>query len=418
MITRQTARHAHGAVVTAFALVMALGSLAAAQSPSISPQPTGRAAPSAPATCPPTLSTGPAASAGASTGPCATTPASFTWEQAAVPGIDTGGITVNYLAINSAGDMSMLGNAFPDQRKSKAWHSTDGLTWTPAKLDWRAAKDAGGATGGIAIVGDQFLAIGNNSGGWTALSKTGETWKVDKQGIDGGKRFALPYAITTTPDGAAAGGTSGRTQTATHTLPAVWTTTDGTSWKRTELPPSGQAFITAIAATSSGMLAAGAQGVFGADGLVRTEAPALWVAPDGVTWQSVPMPFVGDGALLRSLTATASGLLLVLNDYRDKNAYAGTIWSSTDGLAWHQVFSTEPFLLMASYGPLGVFMSTPTKLLRSMDDGATWSETPLPAAVAGSFNTLLAQTPDGRLIAGFYAGDNSGSSLWVGTPTP
>ena len=59
------------------------------------------------------------------------------------------------------------------------------------------------------IVRDQFLAIGNNSGGWTALSKTAETWKVDKQGIDGGKRFALPYAITTTPDGAAAGGGGG-----------------------------------------------------------------------------------------------------------------------------------------------------------------------------------------------------------------
>ena len=418
MIARQTARHAPGSLGAALALVLALASVVVAQSPSITPQPTGGAATPAPLTCLPTPSTGPGASPGASTGTCASSLASFTWQRADVPGIDTGGITVNYLAINGAGDWSMLGNAFPDQRKSKAWHSTDGLTWTPAKLDWRAAKDAGGASGGIAVVDDQFLAIGNIGDGRTALSTTGEKWNVDKHGLDGGKRQALPFAITTTPDGAATGGISGKTQTATDTVPAVWTTTNGTTWERTELPPSGNAFITAIAATPAGLLAAGAQGAFGVDGLTRTQAPALWVAPDGVTWRSVPLPFVGDGALLRSLTATKSGLLLVLNDYRDKAAYAGTIWSSTDGLAWHQVFSTEPYLLMASYGPLGTFMSTPTKLLRSVDDGATWTETQLPAAVAGTFNTLLAQTPDGRLVVGYYAPDNSGSSLWVGTPTP
>ncbi len=131
----------------------------------------------------------------------------------------------------------------------------------------------------------------------------------------------------------------------------------------------------------------------------------------------MPLPFIDDESYLRSLTATGTGLLLVLNRYRDRMAYAATVWSSTDGLTWQQVYSTEPSIGSASYGPLGVVMSTPTTLLRSVDDGATWSETPRPAVAEGSSITMLAQTPDSRLIAGLTTADRSSSSLWVGTPT-
>ena len=336
-----------------------------------------------------------------------------------MPGIETAGIAPNYMAVNSAGDMSLLGNAYPDQRKSRAWHSTDGLTWTPAKLDWGAKKDAGGTAGGIAVVGDQFLTIGDAGDGWTALSPTGEMWTVDKKAIDGGKRYASLTALTSTPDGAAAGGSlwpavgTPVSSKGIDVVPAVWTATDGKAWKGARLPGSGtNAIMTAIAATPTGLLAAGAQGHGVAD-----EPAALWIAPDGVTWQSVPLPFIDDESYLRSITATASGLLLVINQYHDKKAYTATIWSSTDGISWHQVDRVEPYVASASYGPLGVVMSTDTKLLRSLDDGATWSEMALPAVVSGAYNSLLAQTPDGRLIGGFSATDPSGSSLWVGTPT-
>ena len=107
----------------------------------------------------------------------------FTWQQADVPGIGKNGIIPSYMAVNGSGDMSLLGNAYPDQRKSRAWHSTDGITWTPAKLDWKAREGEGGTASGIAVVDDQFVAVGANSHGWTALSPTGETWKVDKKAL-------------------------------------------------------------------------------------------------------------------------------------------------------------------------------------------------------------------------------------------
>jgi hypothetical protein len=398
------------AVGAALVLIVALGSGVLGQSPSASPLPSVAA--TTPVACLPVASAAPGASPGASTATCTVPAAPFAWQQADVPGISSGGITLSYMAFNSNGDMSLLGNAFPDQRKSGAWHSTDGLTWTPAKLDWKAKENEGGTSSGIAAVQDQFLTIANNSYGWTATSPTGETWKVDKRAVDGGKGLALLVALTSTPDGAAAGGQSTSKQTGTDPVPAVWTTRDGKAWSRTDLPPSSTALITTIAATPSGMLAAGAVGEIG-------KVPsALWVAPDGLTWQVVPLSFLDTESYLRTLIATPSGLLMTVNKYHDKKAYAATIWSSPDGLSWQQVHATAPYVVAASYGPLGIVVSTDTKLLRSTDDGATWSETPLPIVAAGTYAWLLAQTPDGRLMVGYYPTDGSSSSLWVGTPTP
>ena len=189
-----------------------------------------------------------------------------------MPGIDRNGIIPSYMAVNGAGDMSLLGDASPDQRKSKAWHSTDALTWTPAKLDWKAKENEGGTASGIAVVEDQFLTIGNNSYGWTATSPTGETWKVNKKAVDGGQGYALLVALISTPGGAAAGGQFTSSQPGTDPVPAVWSTTDGKAWSRTDLPPSSTPLVTTIAATPSGLLAAGAVGEIG------TVPSALWVA--------------------------------------------------------------------------------------------------------------------------------------------
>jgi hypothetical protein len=420
MITRRTPHYAPIAVGAALALVLALGSGVSGQSPSASATPATGAATPIPSACPPAPSAVPGASPGTSTDACVTATGTFTWQQADVPGIDAGSLIPQYMAINGAGDMSLLGNAYPDQSKSRAWHSTDGLTWTAAKLAWGAKTSTAGAAQGLAVLGEGFLTIGDAGDGWTARSPTGETWTVDRKAVDGGKRWASLYAVTSTPDGAAITGTLGPmpgtpVPAKGFEYPqAVWTTTDGKVWKRTSLPDAGTTSApTAIAATPSGLLAVGAQGHTTSG--VADEPPALWIAPDGVRWQSVPLPFVDGDSYLRSLTATASGLLLVINEYRDKKAYAATIWSSTDGLTWHQVYKTEPYVASASYGPLGVVMATDSTLLRSVDDGATWSATPLPASFVGSYNSLLAQTPDGRLVAGFNAPDLSSASLWVGT---
>lgn len=412
MIPSRMLRVAHGVVAVMLGLVVALAAGAFAQSPSTVPPSIGGAPSQALAACPPKIFATPGASPGASSEPCPA-PAidSFTWQQADVPGIEQDGIIPSYLAVNGLGDMSLLGNAYSDQRKSRAWHSTDGLTWTPARLAWKAKENEGGGASGIAVVDNQFLAIAGNSFGWTALSPTGETWKVDKKAMDGGKGLTLPGALTSMPDGAAAAGQTSASQAWTDPTPAVWTTTDGKAWSRTDLPPSGTSLPTMIAATPSGLLAAGAIGQIG------TEPSALWVVPDGVTWQSVPMSFLDAESYLRTLIATPNGLLLGANRYHDKKPDGATIWSSPDGLDWHQVYATAPYVSASSSGPLGIVISTDSKLLRSTDDGATWTESPLPVVAAGLYAWLVAQTPDGRLMVGYYPTDGS-SSLWVGTLAP
>ncbi len=396
-MARHTCRQA---LLGALALTFVVGASAAGRFPSH----VTAASPVVPGPSSPTPSSLPASSLAPGEG--------FTWQRADVAGLPPSGIALVFLATNSGGDMSLMGNAFPDQRTSAAWHSTNGRTWAPAKLAWGARKDAGGASNGVVTIGDQFLTIEDNPSGSTALSPTGQRWTVDKQGVNGTKRQALLGAVTSTPDGAAAGGMYAHSLTATTTTPAVWTTPDGLAWHRSDLPPNGHAFITAMAALPSGLLAAAAQGQGAAD------PAALWVAPDGVTWQAVPLPFLDTDSYLHTLIATDSGLLIVLDEYQGYEAYASSVWSSPDGITWHRVLALDEYIATVSYGPLGVVMTGRSELLRSADDGATWSATPLSAEFDGTVGTVLAQTPDGRLIAGTIALDYSSPALWVGTPAP
>ena len=121
----------------------------------------------------------------------------------------------------------------------------------------------------------------------------------------------------------------------------------------------------------------------------------------------------------QALIATGGGLLLVVVQVDEKALpVSSTIWSSVDGLAWQQVFSVDSPVTASSFGPLGVVMATRTDLLTSPDDGATWSQIPLPAELDGSMVTLLSQTPEGQLLAGSLSPADGTIAMWVGTPTP
>ena len=85
----------------------------------------------------------------------------------------------------------------------------------------------------------------------------------------------------------------------------------------------------------------------------------------------MPAPVIDAASRVRSLTATSTGLLLVLDQVQDNGVpLSSTIWSSADGLTWQLVHSVDSPVSAAGHGPLGVVMTTNTDLLTSVDDGA------------------------------------------------
>ncbi len=334
-------------------------------------------------------------SSAASTDPAAYA-GSFSWQQATLP--DTAWSAPTYLgsiALDADGAMTMVARPQrPSDSSMNAWRSDDGVTWQSVKPANSRQKQQVWAWTGVGTAGDQFIAVG--AGGAIFVSDTGAKWKMSKKGI----KDARPGLVISTPTGVAVAGAEATGQ-------AIWTTTDGKVWSQAPLPESALP-ISTMAATPSGLLAA-----------ASWSTPELWLAPDGATWQSVPLTFMDESSKKQALIATGDGLLLVVAQV-DENGVpvSSTIWSSVDGLTWQQVFSADSPVTASSFGPLGVVMATRTDLLTSADEGATWSQRPLPAELDGSVVTLLSQTPAGQLLAGSLSPADGTIAMWVGAPTP
>ena len=333
----------------------------------------------------PAASTDPAANAG-----------SLSWQKATLPDATWSAPTyLGSIALDADGAMTMVARPQrPTDPSMNAWRSSDGLTWKSVRPADGEQKQQAWAWSGVGTAGGQFVAIG--VGGTTFLSDTGAKWKMTKQGIQG----ARPGVVISTPTGVAVAGSGPAGE-------AVWTTTDGKAWSHPPFP-EGVLPISTMAATPSGLLAA-----------ASWSTPELWLAPDGATWQSVPLPFEDASSRNQALTGTGGGLLLAVAQV-DENGVpvSATIWSSVDGLSWQQVRSVDSPVTASSFGPLGVVMATRTDLLTSADEGATWTQSPLPAELAGSVVTVLAQTLDGRLLAGSLGPAEGEVAMSVGTPTP
>jgi hypothetical protein len=68
--------------------------------------------------------------------------------------------------------------------------------------------------------------------------------------------------------------------------------------------------------------------------------PAVWLSPDGRTWERVPHSTSFDGARFRDVAATDQGFVIVGADYRApalQGKPRGAIWTSKDGRAWQRI---------------------------------------------------------------------------------
>ncbi len=143
----------------------------------------------------------------------------------------------------------------------------------------------------------------------------------------------------------------------------VWTSTDGSDWKRVDddsLGGDGDQQINAIVTGGPGLVAVGQESIDG-----DTNA-AVWTSIDGISWERVQDPagvFQGDGSQQMSAVA-ASDVGLVAAGSEVLNGTNGAVWISADGTAWARVPAGSPEIApLVDFGRQGI------RALLTTDDG-------------------------------------------------
>jgi hypothetical protein len=169
------------------------------------------------------------------------------------------------------------------------WTSVDGRRWE------RVAPDAEAFTGGGAI-----KAVARTEGGLVAVG-VGDAW-TSRDGLAWSKQRVTSIGklidVAAGPDGPVAVGTDLVLDT---NYAAAWARRDDGRWRRRprETEALGTGVITSVTRWGDGLVAMG-------------DPTRLWLAPDGVTWVSVPIAGnVLRGAIVREVLPLGDGLVVV-----------------------------------------------------------------------------------------------------------
>ncbi len=251
-----------------------------------------------------------------------------------------------------AGFVAVGMTAAPDPRGGTARTSSDGETWTRAKLpdaahSWPAAVTWNGSS--YVIVGVAREEGTPRAAAW--LSTDGRSWRRVPDGdafdIGGYVTYASAYNsggpadVVTTSEGSLVA--VGRTCTATSTMeeqstcrPLVLQSVDGEAWTRTLVPDDADVVLTSVAATSGRIVAlANGAGEAGDHARLLLSDEAGWrlVEPAGVPVLARISAF-GDGFLAVSTIGNRIGL-----------------WASIDGEAWAEMPGIPQPTIDPDWGP-------------------------------------------------------------------
>ena len=281
------------------------------------------------------------------------------------------------------------------------------------------------------------------SPGPDAVAWGGLLWKAPTPAPDGDVRVVIPFGSSMV----AVGSVNGPDRTSA----AAWRSVDGVTWERTLLDgePGGDAQLSFVVPTSSGLLAIGSAGprcLVEGEGAqcprLPTDVWTTWTSVDGTAWTRIPRPPVFVGADISGLASGPGGLMAIGSRGFDHPR----LWTSTDGTDWQaqhlpgDVFRSAHFMDVASTPggwvivgsaggtpPTGMAISDPNGSRGAAwlsTDGQTWTA----AHVAGHGSQVELRTvyqgADGLVALGTREGGQEGTvwtskdgQRWIMTPS-
>jgi hypothetical protein len=321
------------------------------------------------------------------------------------------------LSWTKAADVGRPEAAFAEPSAEPTGPSGPGTAGHPGHFVGQAIVDDVTASGGrLAAVG--YVAL---RGIWTAIGWTStdaEHWALTT--IDT-TPASLAVAIAAVPGvgGFVAGGRVER-------APAIWTSADGTTWRREAVPTLSDGAewerITTILPTNGGFIAGGSVGPELGDRRAR-----FWSSVGGAGWQAIPDDPAFAGAEVADLIAVG-GHVVAIGKLGTGQRWTGSIaWVSDDGRRWRRIDSPQ---LAAGIGSalapapgggviaVGSDLDEREALVWRSIDGSTWQAAPRESSRL--YNNEKIRMTDvtavhGGLVAvGNYVGVQYGTaSSWV-----
>ena len=190
------------------------------------------------------------------------------------------------------------------------------------------------------------VSLGTDAAEWGGL-----LWTAPTPAPDGDVRVVIPFGSSMV----AVGSVNGPDRTSA----AAWRSVDGVTWERTLLDgePGGDAQLSFVVPTSSGLLAIGSAGprcLVEGEGAqcprLPTDVWTTWTSVDGTAWTRIPTPPAFTGADISGLASGPGGLVAIGSRGFDHPR----LWASTDGTDWRaqhlpgDVFRRAHFMGVAS----------------------------------------------------------------------
>lgn len=260
---------------------------------------------------------------------------------------------------------------------------------------------------------------GDSAEGLVFSSPDGVTWSrlaEDDPALTDGT--VVIYGLTEGGPGLVAGGISCQDAIKPCVVrPTVWTSVDGASWTRSGPDPdvfTDSGAILDVIATDGGVVAVGNIDEIGDDGTPGAR-PAAWFSEDGFEWSRV-----FDGAWVdnidvgiagfHAVARTADGLVVGVGSAENQAGDAvAAVWVSPDGKSWERVaaesFASGTSIVDVTWGPRGLIAvgaaDGSEAAIWQSPDGYSWSRVD---TVRQPFETVVEVSAIAALDDGYVAG--------------
>jgi hypothetical protein len=207
--------------------------------------------------------------------------------------------------------------------------SADGMHWRaggPDSDDFAGVLsiDATAGPGGYVVLGKALATSGHGCVADVWWSRNLDTW-TRAHDVNATNGSSQTLAVAAKTDGfVSAGSHNGK--------PAIWVTTNGTSWRTIVLPAPANAQFNQIAVHGNLVVATG-----GWDGQhAVTPAFAEFSADGGMHWQMAHLNLPGQDTVITALAATPKGFVAT-GSYGGPGQHQIAVWTSTTGATWTPV---------------------------------------------------------------------------------